>query len=109
MGPAERFNTLMANLLLFLISQRLSNAQPAVSLHGRLLTIGEQDSDYKPTTAVMVAMHQPTTNSWEVISHMTIPKSICLAAVLPDNQLRVVGGWIVSSCKVYLESESILN
>ena len=40
---------------------------------------------------------------------MTIPKSICLAAVLPDNQLMVVGGWVVSSCKVYLESESILN
>ena len=38
----------------------------AVSLHGRLLAIGGEDSEYKPTTAVH--MHQPTTKSWEVIS-----------------------------------------
>jgi hypothetical protein len=66
-------------------------ASTAVSLHGRLLAIGGQDSEDKPTTAVH--MYQPTTNSWEVISHMTIPRSLCLSAVLPDNQLMVVGGW----------------
>jgi hypothetical protein len=63
----------------------------AVSLHGRLLAIGGDDSENKPTTAVH--MYQPTTNSWEVISHMTTPRSRCLLAVLPDNQLMVVGGW----------------
>jgi N-acetylneuraminic acid mutarotase len=62
----------------------------AVSLHGRLLAIGGQDSEDKPTTAVH--MYQPTTNSWEIISHMTTPRSQCLSAVLPDNQLMVVGG-----------------
>ena len=63
----------------------------AVSLHGRLLAIGGADSKGEPTTAVH--MYQPTTNSWEVISHMTTPRSTCLSAVLPDNQLMVVGGW----------------
>ena len=62
----------------------------AVSLHGRLLAIGGQDSKWKPTTAVY--MHHPTTNSWGIISHMTTPRSQCLSAVLPDNQLMVVGG-----------------
>ena len=48
------------------------NRSTAVSLHGRLLVIGGQDSEDKSTTAVY--MYQPTTNSWEVISHMTTPK-----------------------------------
>ena len=63
----------------------------AVSLHDRLLAFGGDDSEGKPSTAVH--MYQPTTNSWEVISHMTTPRSLCLSAVLPDNQLMVVGGY----------------
>ena len=61
-----------------------------VTLHGQLLAIGGSNSDNKPTTAVH--MYQPTDNSWKVISHMTSPRYWCLAAVLPDNQLVVVGG-----------------
>jgi N-acetylneuraminic acid mutarotase len=64
----------------------------AVSLHGRLLAIGGHDLEGKPTTAVH--MYQPTTDSWEVISHMTTPRTLCFSTVLPDNQLMVVGGWI---------------
>ena len=67
----------------------------AVSLHGRLLAIGGEDSEDVPTTAVR--MYQPTTESWEVISHMTTPRSQCLSAVLPDNQLMVMGGWITGN------------
>ena len=67
------------------------NCSTAVSLHGRLLAIGGEDSEDKPTTAVH--MYQPTTNSWEVISYMTTPRYDCLSAILPDNQLMVVGGW----------------
>ena len=66
------------------------NRSTAVNLHGRLLAIGGQDSEDKSTTAV--CMYQPTTNSWEVISHMITPKYCCLSAVLPDIQLMVVGG-----------------
>ena len=67
------------------------NLSTAVSLHDRLLAIGGHNSKDEPTTAVH--MYQPTTNSWEVISHMTTPRIVCLSAVLPDNQLMVVGGW----------------
>ena len=61
-----------------------------VSLHGRLLAIGGKDSDNKLITAVHV--YDPSSNLWEVISHMATPRSKCYAAVLPDNQLVVVGG-----------------
>jgi hypothetical protein len=69
------------------------NHSTAVNLHGRLLAIGGRDSKDKSRTAVL--MYQPTTNSWEVISHMITPRSGCLSAVLPDNQLMVVGGYTI--------------
>ena len=72
----------------------------AVSLHGRLLAIGGEDSKGETTPAVHV--YQPTINFWEVISHMTTPRSVCSSAVLPDYQLMVVGGWI--SGKKYCDS-----
>ena len=61
-----------------------------VSIHGRLLAIGGWGSDRKPTTSIH--MYNPTTDSWEVISHMGTPRYNCIAAVLPDDQLMVVGG-----------------
>ena len=62
-----------------------------VSLRGRLLAIGGKHSNGKPITAVH--MYDPSTNSWEVISHMATLRSKCYVAVLPDNQLIVVGGF----------------
>ena len=44
----------------------------------------------KPTTAVY--MYNSTTNSWEIISHMITGRCDCFTAVLPDDQLMVVGG-----------------
>ena len=61
-----------------------------VSIHGQLLAIGGGlDSDGKSTTAIH--MYNPTTDSWEVISQMGTPRYQCIAAVLPNNQLMVVG------------------
>ena len=62
-----------------------------VSIHGRLLAIGGEDSDGDPTTAIHV--YNPTTDSWEIISHMGTPRYNCIAVVLPDNQLMVVEGY----------------
>ena len=59
-------------------------------LHGQLLAVGGCDSDDKQTTAIR--MYNTTTNSWEVISHMATPRRRCLVAVLPHNELMVVGG-----------------
>ena len=62
-----------------------------VSLHDQLLAIGGKDSDDKPVKAVR--LYNPSSNSWEIISHMATPRCECYAAVLPDNQLIVVGGF----------------
>ena len=61
-----------------------------VSLHGHLIAVGGRDSVDKPTSDIH--RYNPSNNSWEVISHMATPRSGCFAAVLPDNQLMVVGG-----------------
>ena len=60
------------------------------SLQGQLLAVGGEGSDGKETTAIHT--YNTTTNSWEVISYMTIPRCRCSVAVLPHNQLMVGGG-----------------
>ena len=62
-----------------------------VSIHNQLLAIGGLDSEWKSTTAIH--MYNPTTDSWEVISQMRTPRQSCIAAVFPNNQLMVVGGY----------------
>ena len=69
----------------------LITSTTCVSILGRLLTIGGRDSNDKPITAVY--MYDTESDSWEVISHMSTPRCQCFAAVLPDNQLMVVGGY----------------
>ena len=61
-----------------------------VTFCGQLLAIGGMDSDYKPTTAVY--MYNQSANSWNTISHTATARKDCFAAVLPNNQLMVVGG-----------------
>ena len=61
-----------------------------VTFCGQLLAVGGVDSDNKPTTAVY--MYNQATNSWNVISHMATARRRPFAAVLPNNQLMVVGG-----------------
>ena len=74
-----------------------------VSIHGKLLTIGGWSSDNKSTTAVH--MYNPTTDSWEVISHMGAPRHDCIAVVLPNNQLMVVGG--CTAAEAITETDSV--
>ena len=62
-----------------------------VSLHGQLLAVGGCDSDGKISTDIH--MYNTTTNSWEVFSHLLTPRSQYLIAVLPYNELMVVGGY----------------
>ena len=61
-----------------------------VSFNSQLLVIGGLDSDNKPITNVHV--YNPSTNAWEVVSHTLVARRQCFAAVLPDDQLMVVGG-----------------
>ena len=67
------------------------------SFHGRLLAVGGEMESCKVTTAVY--MYNSTTNSWEIISHMTTGRCLCFTAVLPDNRLMVVGG-VTEHCSI---------
>ena len=60
------------------------------SFHDRLLAIGGRVDAKKCTTAVYE--YDSTTNSWEVVSHMTTGRYDCFTAVLSDDRLIVVGG-----------------
>ena len=62
-----------------------------VSIHCRLLAIGGMDSDRKSTSTILI--YNPSTDAWEAISHMGTSRRSCIAAVLPNNQLMVVGGY----------------
>jgi hypothetical protein len=57
----------------------------------QLLAVGGMNSDIKPTTAVYT--YNQDINSWNEISHMITARRGCFAAVLPNKQLMVVGGW----------------
>ena len=63
----------------------------SASLYGRLLAIG---GEYKETDSYTTAVYvyHSTTNSWKIVIHLTACRCACLTAVLPDNQLMVVGG-----------------
>ena len=61
--------------------------------HGRLLAVGGMKFESgKDTTAVYI--YNFTTNSWEIISHIKTGRHLCFTAVLPNNQLMIVGGVI---------------
>ena len=66
-----------------------------VTLHGRLLTLGGRDSKNTPTSDVRI--YHPTSNTWEVTSKMKMSRWYCFVAVLPNDQLMVVGGCTTSS------------
>ena len=60
------------------------------SLHGRMLIVGGRDSGDKERTTIHV--YNTKTNSWEVIGYMTTPRCRCPVAILPRNELIIVGG-----------------
>ena len=77
-----------------------------VTLNGELLAIsGYRDSDKNVTTDIH--QYNLDTNSWEVISHMIKPRCNCFAAVLPDNQVMVVGGNMESHVQLVEKTDSI--
>ena len=64
-----------------------------ISFCDRLLSIGgEELEDYRPTNAVHI--YDPILDSWKVMSHMSIARYNSFVAILPDNQLMVIGGII---------------
>jgi N-acetylneuraminic acid mutarotase len=62
------------------------------AVNGELLAVGGCDEDVKPSSTIH--KYNPTTNSWDLISNMPTARYDCLVAVLPTNEMMVVGGRI---------------
>lgn len=71
--------------------EKILRVSTYLTVCGQLISIGGIDIDSEPTTAV--TMYSSFTKKWEVIGHLNIPRSSCLAAALPNNHLFVVGGY----------------
>ena len=63
------------------------------AVNGELVAVGGVDAS--DMTASAVHKYNPTTNSWDLISHMPTARHDCLVAVLPTNKLMAVGGFKV--------------
>ena len=59
-------------------------------VNGELVAVGGRDVRGKTTSAVY--KYNPTTDSWQLISNMPTARHQCLVAVLPTNEMIVVGG-----------------
>ena len=61
------------------------------AVNGQLLSVGGCDEGRKPTAAIH--KYNQRTNTWDHFSDMPTAGYWCLVAVLPTNQMMVVGGW----------------
>ena len=61
------------------------------AVNGQLLAVGGRDEVGIITAAIH--KYNPTTNSWDHISNMSTARDYGLVAVLPTNEMMVVGGW----------------
>ena len=60
------------------------------AVNGELVAVGGEDKRNNSTAAVH--KYNPTTNSWDLISNMPTARYDCFVAVLPTNEMIVVGG-----------------
>lgn len=63
-----------------------------VTVKGQLLAVGGVHFNFDEMTPIR--KYNSVCNSWDIVSHMTIGRSQCLATVLSGDQLMVVGGFI---------------
>ena len=66
------------------------NSATLVTFEGQLLAVGGKYS--KGCTSTDIHLYKPDEDSWQVISQMNLARSNCIATLLPNNQLLVVGG-----------------
>ena len=76
------------------IWHRVADAPAYIStcaaVNGELLAIGGCDEECKSTSAIH--KYNPTTNSWDLINNMPTARYRSIVAVLPANEMMVVGG-----------------
>ena len=56
-----------------------------------LVVVGGEDAESKTTSAIH--KYNPATVSWDIISNMPTARAYCLVAVLPPNEVMVLGGY----------------
>ena len=61
------------------------------AVSGELVAVGGRDAEGKTISSVY--QYNSTANSWNVISNMPTARTYCLVAVLPTNEMMVVGGF----------------
>ena len=59
------------------------------TINGELLAVGGCDGENQAT--FFIYKYSPTSNSWDLISNMPTARFSCLVAVLPTNEMMVVG------------------
>ena len=79
------------------------------SFDGRLLAIGGMTDMSSVEYSRAMYQYNSTTNTWGIISHMISGRHKCFSAVLPDNQLVIVGGTTNSGTTGTVEIASICN
>ena len=73
-----------------------------VAINGELLAV---DKDRKPSSAIH--KYNPTTNSWDLISNMPTARYYSFVAVLPTNEMMVVGGKINIHHKITIDKVEV--
>ena len=63
------------------------------AVSGQLVAVGGADARYNTSTSAVYRFNQ-TTDCWDIISSMPTTRCYCLVAVLPTNEMMVVGGFI---------------
>jgi len=58
---------------------------------GKLLAIGGENSDKSSSNTVYV--YNNATDSWDIITYMSVGRSYPMVATLPRNKVMIVGGF----------------
>ena len=75
------------------LPEDVARGSTLVSLCGQLLAIGGKTGMFSvEIISKAVYIYKTTTNSWEVISQMLVPRCGCFAVTLPTSKVMVVGG-----------------
>ena len=73
------------------------------AVNGELVAVGGTDA----VDTAAVHKYNPTTDSWDIISNMPTARYRCLVAVLPTNEVMVIGGYIGSNSTDIVEIASM--
>lgn len=78
------------------------------TLKGQVLAIGGSDRDtYQAKISGDIYCYKRSTNSWSVVERLATARSDTLVAVLPSNELMVVGGYEKKQGDSYTSSSKI--